>query len=260
MNTVEDQNDDPFVSAKLQQITTVTGEPFATIFELNKLSQLSYLHYKYFDFDNDLSFLKYCTNLEEIDFCCCNVVQDITNLKFLKNLKKLLISDSKINSIESLSDLTQLETISLSGCEIESLVPFLQHKKIKQINLGLISNEDEILQIISNQKSCNASYLIKSNFEIFDTENTIFYVSIHLKEDSLSIDIEAISDLKYKKHCEILPQQIDNDEKINSYYEWANLELNKRIKTILNSDYPKTEAIVFCSREEISFGTKIDFN
>lgn len=257
-NAVEDEHDDPFVGAKLHQITAVTGKPFGTDFDLDQLNQLHYLRYKYFNFDKDLSFLRYCTNLEEIDFCCCNVVQDITNLRYLKNLKKLLITNSKINSIESLIDLTDLESISLSGCEINSLTPLLHHKKIRQIHLGLIGNEDEILQIISNHKSCNASYVIKSNFELFGIENLLFYVSIQLKENSLVIEIEGISDLKYQTHCKISPKLIDDEIKLNAYFEFANIELDKRINRFLNSNDQEIKSERYYSRDEISFIAKIE--
>jgi len=257
-NAVEDEHDDPFVGPTLHQITAITGKPFGTDFELDQLNQLQYLRYKYFNFDKDLSFLRYCTDLEEIDFCCCNIVEDITNLRYLKNLKKLLITNSKINSTEALIDLTELETISLSGCETNSLAPLLHHKKIKQISLGLIGDENEILQIISNQKNCNASYVIKSNFELLGIENIFLYVSIQLKENSLTIEMKAVSNLKNLTHFEKLPEHIKNDKKQNAYFEFANIELEKRILALLNSNFQEITTERFYSRDEISFKTKIE--
>lgn len=129
--------DDPFINIILQQVTTITGHPTGIDFEIEDLKKLTYLNYKYFDFDENLSFLEYCPNIKVMYFRH-NTIQNINDLKFLTKLKHITINVGNIRSLESLRYLTQLETADWSSLGISSLQPLLQHKKIKHISLGMI--------------------------------------------------------------------------------------------------------------------------
>lgn len=247
--------DDPFTNIRLQEVTAITGHPTETDFEIEDLKKLTYLNYEYFAFDGNISFLEYCPNIEVIDFGH-NTIENIEVLKFLKKLKHITINVEKIRSLEPLRYLTQLETIDLSSLEISSLQPLLQHKKIKHISLGMIENEDEIVALISNQVSCKAYYKVRVNATLLGIENPVFWVDIDYNESSLSIEINAMDDAIGENLCKIAPNCIDNDEKLNSYFELANRELDKRIKGILSSNFQEIKTERGYSREFVFFVIK----
>lgn len=228
-------DDDPFECAKLEDVIKITGKPIDTFFKIEELQKLQYLNYKYFDFDEDLTFLEYCSNLEEIDFCC-NKIQNANDLRHLKKLKILSASYAKIKSIAPLKHLKELNTISLRASQIDSLKPLLEHKKIQAISLGLLNNEQDILRILANQVNCTAHYKVKSNFKMFGYDSPIFNVTITLKEDSINIDIYATGDENSEISYTIPPPE-DNYEQYLLFMELANLELEMRIKNILSFNY-----------------------
>ena len=169
-------DDDPFECAKLEDVIKITGKPINTFFKIEELQKLQYLNYEYFDFDEDLTFLEYCSNLEEIDFCCHEIL-NFNEIIHLKKLKKLSASYAKIKSIAPLKQLKELNTISFSTSQIDSLEPLLEHKKIQLISLGLLNNEQDILKILANQVNCAAHYKVKSNFKMFGYDSPIFNVT-----------------------------------------------------------------------------------
>lgn len=247
--------DDPFIGIKLHQLTAITGNPTGTDFDIEDLKKLTYLNYEYFDFDENLSFLEYCSNLEEIDFRR-NAIENIEDLKFLTKLKHITINVGNIRSLEPLRYLTQLVTIDLSSLGISSLQPLLQHKKIKRISLGMIENEDEILALISNQVSCKALYKVSVKATVLGIKKPVFWVDIDYHESSLSIEISAMVNALGENLCEIALNCIDNDEKLNSYFELVNRELNKRTKGVLNSNFQEIKTERGYSREFVVFTVK----
>lgn len=251
-------DNDPFECPELEDVIKITGKPIDTFFKIEELQKLQYLNYKYFDFDEDLSFLEYCSNLEEIDFCC-NKIQNANDLRHLKKLKILSASYAKIKSIAPLKHLKELNTISLRASQIDSLEPLLEHKKIQAISLGLLNNEQDILRILANQLNCAAHYKVKSNLKMFGYDSPIFNVTITLKEDSINIDIYATSDDNSEMPCTIPTEDIDNYEKCVLFMELANSELEMRIKNILSFNYQEINLDRLYGINSISFEGTMEF-
>ncbi len=244
-------DNDPFEGAKLEDVIKITGKPIDTFFKIEELQKLQYVKYKYFDFDEDLTFLEYCSNLEEIDFCCHEIL-NFNEIIHLKKLKKLSASYAKIKSIAPLKYLKELNTILLSESQIDSLEPLLEHKKIQSISLGLLNNELDILRILANQENCAAHYKVKSNFKMFGYDSPIFNVTITLKEDSINIDIYATSDEDSETSCTIPPPE-ENYEQYLLFMELANLELEMRIKNILRYNYQEINLFVSIVSKEAEY-------
>lgn len=120
----------------------------------------------------------------------------------------------------------------------------------------MIENEDEILALISNEVSCKALYKVRVDATILGIENPVFWVDIDYNEGSLSIEINAIYNAVGENLCKIAPNFIDDDEKLNSYFEFANTELEKRIKAILNSNFQEIKTKRGYSREFVFFTVK----
>ena len=143
------RNKNPFRSIKLNHFEDKIGRPQTDDFELKDLGKLTYFYPCLINFDGDLSFLKYCTNLEYVDFAGLNLV-DISDLKHLKNLTEIDLSCTNINSIDSLSTLANIEVLNLQNCNTVSLAPLLDHRKIKKIVLDNVEKEKDKMTPESN--------------------------------------------------------------------------------------------------------------
>ena len=137
----------PFCPTKLYQLEEKLGTPASIYFNPEELEKLTYFYPCLDNLADDLSFFRYCTNLEEVDFRCTDI-KDIYYFKYLNNLTHIDLSYTNINSIEALASLPNIEWLNLENCNLASLLPLQEHKKIKKIVLDNVENEDEILSLI----------------------------------------------------------------------------------------------------------------
>lgn len=172
-----------------------------------------------FNFSNkiiDLSFVKYCTNLEEVDVNCYKL-ENLEAFRENKLLKKIIASNNSIANIEALFDHHNLEYLILENNPPLSLKPIAHLKKINMLVIGLIDDESYALNYVKLNSSCLVYYIIKGG--PIDFENFIFnydQVFIEKNENQIEIQIEGVEDIEYYPTATKIPECLINDK---LYYE-----------------------------------------
>lgn len=245
-----------FSATRLHQIERKIGSPTNTDFKLEDLEKLTYLYPSLINFDGNLAFIKYCINLEELDLSCLDIV-DITDLSHLKKITNINLNSNNINSIDSLATLENLEVINLGGCNSVSLKPLMNHKKIKKIVLDDVENEADIFEIISNQVACSVEYLVSNNTVLNGITFPKFWVFINFNKEKLNISMTSIVTDKWSRFCEIPTNMISDNIFLAAYKELINTELDKRIETILKSNYEVLNKTLRYAEQEIEFDVEL---
>jgi hypothetical protein len=220
--------------------------------------KITFLYLNYSEHILDLSFLKYCVNLEEIKFGN----QKLKNLNALENLENIRIINASSNEIENIDVLytfRNLEKIDLEYNPILSLKPIAHLNKLKEIKIDEISDEKGVFQVLKNNKICSIDYIIKG--DALDYENFIFpkyYIGLSMKEDSISIYLTGMND-NYK-YCYSIEDSIDFPDKLVSQPDFYERHLNKikqetaeRLAIILEDKIQVINAQLYFSREKYSF-------
>ena len=148
-----------------------------------------------FNFSNkiiDLSFVRYCSNLEEVDVHCFKL-ENLEAFRENRLLKKISASNNNIANIEALFEHHNLEHLILENTPPLSLKPIAYLTKIKTLDIGLIDDESYVLNFVKLNSNCKVNYII--NGGPTDFENFIFnYYQIIIKktENQIEIDIEGV--------------------------------------------------------------------
>ncbi len=148
-----------------------------------------------FNFSNkiiDLSFVRYCSNLEEVDVHCFKL-ENLEAFRENRLLKKISASNNNIANIEALFEHHNLEHLILENTPPLSLKPIAHLTKIKTLDIGLIDDESYVLNFVKLNSNCKVNYII--NGGPTDFENFIFnYYQIIIKktENQIEIDIEGV--------------------------------------------------------------------
>lgn len=250
------RNQNPFRAIKLNQIEDKIGRTISDDFDLKELEKLTYIYPYLIDFDGDLSFLKYCINLNEANFSNINLV-DIGDYKYLKNLTKLDLSNTNINSIDVLTSLVKIEELNLENCKLVSLAPLLHHNKLIKIILDNIEEEDDVLNIISNQEAISAEYYVHNCKELMGLTFPRYLVCVNLEKEALLISMTSIVTDKFSSFLEIPIAMKDDSSFVEAYINLLDAELDKRIKAILKANYEIVESSKYYTNEEIDFGVKL---
>lgn len=244
---------------RLYQIVEITGKPINNNFELEELEKLTYFYpNRAFHIEKNLSFLKYCENIVEVDFTGTELV-DIRDFKYLKNLVKAKLNFNRINSIEALTTLTNIEELMLDNSNVVSLEPLLNHKKIKKIELNVVDKEEDILNIISNQEVISAQYLFENRTALLGLSFPRYLVKINLEKDMLFIDMasDIINKYGFNRCLEIPTEFIEDDDFIEAYISFFKAELDKRVKAILKTNYKIVESEDYYTYDVINFGIEV---
>lgn len=250
------RKENPFVSPSVENVIKRTGQFTSIDFQPQELKKLTYLYAMLYELDFDLSYLEYCTSLIEVDFSCSNI-ENIESFKYLINLKNLNLNNTNVTNLDSLKHLENMETLVLKNCIIDSLIPLKQYKKLNKIVLDLVSNEAEILEVISNQTACNAEYLINNYNDIGGLSFHQYWMFINLKEDSLEIEMHSLEKSKYENFYPI-PLELQNDENFKEiYFKLFQLELDKRVSLVLKDNYEILSKESYNYHDEISFGSSL---
>lgn len=250
------RSENPFVFPSIESVIERTGQFTCTDFQLKELKELTYLYAMLFKLDFDLSYLEYCTNLIEVDFSCSKI-ENIEYFMYLKNLKNLNLDNTNVTNIDSLKHLENIETLELKNCIIDSLIPLKQYKKLNKIVLDIVNNEEEILEVISNQTACNAEYLINNYNDIGGLSFHQYWMFINLKEDSLEIEMHSLEKSKYENFYPI-PLELQNAENFKEiYFKLFQLELDKRVNIVLKDNYEILSKESYNYHDEISFGSSL---
>lgn len=191
-----------------------------------------------FNFSNkiiDLSFVKYCSNLEEVDVNCFKL-ENLEAFKENKLLKKIIASNNSIANIEALFEHHNIEHLILENNPPLSLKPIAHLTKIKTLNIGLIDDESYVLNFVKLNSNCKVNYII--NGGPTDFENFIFnyyQIIIEKTENQIEIDIEGVEDVLYYPLETKIPEHLQEDK---LYYErFINSlinEITNRLEIILD--------------------------
>ena len=202
---------------KLNEVASeIKGKDIYTPVDAQKLNlKLEYkIHYKEditledyqkikflsFNFSNkiiDLSFVKYCSNLEEVDVDCFKL-ENLEAFRENKLLKKISAKSNSIANIEALFEHHNLEHLILENNPPLSLKPIAHLKKIRTLNIWLIDDESYVVNFLKLNSNCKVNYII--NGGPTDFENFIFnyyQIIIEKNENQINIDIEGVEDVAY---------------------------------------------------------------
>jgi hypothetical protein len=203
----------------------------------------------------DLSFVKFCTNLEEINIGCFDEV-NLDALKENTKLKKIIANGNKIANIEALYCHNDLEYLNIEDNLCYSLKPIAHLKKLKELKVGLIDDEMDALHIIKNNSNCSITYLIEVGETDFD--NFIFpylYFLISKDEKCIDIHIEGVNDnSSYPTETRIPQNLLENNEYSERLMESLSRAITKRLEIILGTK------ISFDFKNSYSFGYSYHLN
>jgi hypothetical protein len=202
-----------------------------------------------FNFSNkiiDLSFVRYCSNLEEVDVHCFKL-ENLEAFRENRLLKKISASNNNIANIEALFEHHNLEHLILENNPPLSLKPIAHLTKIKTLDIGLIDDESYVLNFVKLNSNCKVNYII--NGGPTDFENFIFnyyQIIIVRTENQIKIDIEGVETTTVYPIETKIPEYLQEDEEytkkmINNFIKQATARLEiilgKRIELDLNESY-----------------------
>jgi hypothetical protein len=256
-------NEDPFQNVTMKKLQKEMGGQikYKDTLLSSHFEKITFLYLNYSEHILDLSFLKYCVNLEEIKFGN----QKLKNLNALENLENIRIINASSNEIENIDVLytfKNLEKLNLEYNPILSLKPIAHLNKLKEIKIDEISDEKWVFQVLKNNKICSIDYIIKGG--VLDYESFIFpkyHIGLSMKEDSISIYLTGMND-NYK-YCYSEEDPIDFPEKLVSqtdfYVRYLNnikLQAAERLENILEEKIQINEAQIYYNKEKYSFEYK----
>jgi len=190
----EIKDKDIFSGVKMHQIQENLG------YKVNYKEVITALDYKKIKFlwlslsssKIDLSFVKFCTNLEAINIGCFDEI-NLDALKENTKLKHIIANGNKIENIEALYAHNNLEVLNIENNPSCSLKPVAHLKNLKKIEVDLIEDEIDALMILRNNPICDIDYLVSGSTMVFEKFNFPFYhIIIHKNESQISFIIEAI--------------------------------------------------------------------
>jgi len=182
-----------------------------------------------FNFSNkiiDLSFVKYCSNLEEVDVNCFKL-ENLEVFRENKLLKKITACNNSIANIEALFEHHNLEHLILENNPPLSLKPIAHLTKIKTIDICLIDDESYVLNFVKLNSNCKVNYII--NGGPTDFENFIFnyyQIIIEKNESEIKMDIEGVETTTVFPIETKIPEYLLEDE------EYTKRMINNLIKQV----------------------------
>ena len=191
-----------------------------------------------FNFSNkiiDLSFVKYCSNLEEVDVNCFKL-ENLEAFKENKLLKKITARNNSIANIEALFEHHNLEHLILDNNPPLSLKPIAHLTKINTLDICLIDDESYVLNFVKLNSNCKVNYIINGGST--DFENFIFnyyQIIIEKNENEIKMDIEGVETTTVYPIETKIPEYLQEDK---LYYErFINSlinEITNRLEIILD--------------------------
>lgn len=210
----EIKDKDIFSSVNMRQIHKNFGSTvnYKEIITASDYEKIKFLWLSLSKFHIDLSFVRFCSNLEEINIGCFDEV----NLDALKDnfqLKKIIANRNKINNIEALYSHGDLEYINIEDNPCCSIKPIAHLKKIKELKVGLIDDESDALNILKNNPICKMIYLIKGGKIGFENLKIPYYHLIITKdENQIEIHFEGVEDTSSCPSETRIPENLLNND------------------------------------------------
>ena len=231
----EIKNKDIFSGVKMHQIQENIGYKvnYKEVITASDYEKIKFLWLSLSRFSIDLSFVKFCTNLEEINIGC----YDEVNLDVLKEntkLKHIIANGNKIENIEALYAHTNLEVLNIENNPCCSLKPIAHLKNLKEIYVDLIEDEIDALTILKNNLICNMNYIVSGSETDFDNFNFPFYhVIINKNETHIRFVIEAIEKAdKFTGELRFPEELVHLESFTDKYYAAAKKDLITRLEII----------------------------
>lgn len=254
-NEIKDK--DIFSGVSMRQIQENIGYKvnYKEVITVSEYEKIKFLWLSLSRVSIDLSFVKFCSNLEVINIGCFDEV----NLDILKEnvkLKKIIANRNKIANIEALYYHSDLEYINIEDNPCNSIKPIAHLKKIKELKVGLIDDEMDALNLLKNNSTCSLTYLIEGGK--IDFENFIFpyyYWLITKDEHQIDIHIEGVNDnSSYPTETRIPEDLLQNKEYIEKLMNNLSIEITNRLEIILG------RKITFDFNNSYTFGYSYHLN
>lgn len=236
-STIKDK--DIFSGVNMHQLQENMGYKFnfKEVITLNDFEKIKFLWLSLSRFKMDLSFVKFCTNLEEINIGCFDEV-NLDVLRENTKLKYIIANGNKIRNIEALYAHSYLEELNIENNPCCSLKPIAHLKNLKKIEVDLIEDEIDALTIVKNNLTCTVDYLISGSPTNFDEFIFPFYhINIHKEEKQISFFIEATEKAdKFTEELRIPKELMLLKSFKDKYFAAVQNELLFRLRTILDYD------------------------
>ena len=232
----EIKDEDTFSGVNMRQIQENMGYKvnYKEVITASDYDKIKFLWLSLSRVSLDLSFVKFCSNLEEINIGCF----DELNLDAFKDnikLKKIIANDNKITNIEALYAHTNLEYLNIEYNPCCSLKPITHLKNLKKIDVDLIEDEKDALIILKNNPNCNIDYMVSGSATDFDKFSfPYFHIIIHKNENQICFVIEAIEKAeKFTQELKFPKELVLVKSFKNKYHAAAKKDLIKRLEIIL---------------------------
>ena len=209
----EIKDKDIFTGVKMHQIQENLGYEinYKEVITASDYEKIKFLWLSLSSSKIDLSFVKFCTNLEEINIGCFDEVNLDVLIENTK-LKQITANGNKIENINALYAHSDLEVLNIENNPCCSLKPIIHLKNLKKIDVDLIEDELDALTILKNNPICAIDYIISGSVADFEKFNFPFYhIKINKNETQISFFIEAIEkadkftqELKFPKELVLL--------------------------------------------------------
>ena len=245
----EIKDKDIFSGVKMNQIQENMGYKvnYKEVITVSDYEKIKFLWLSLSNSKIDLSFVKFCTNLEEINIGCFDEV-NLDVLKENTKLKHIIANGNKIENIEALYAHTNLEVLNIVNNPCCSLKPIAHLKNLKKIDVYLIEDEIDALMILKNNPICTMDYIVSGSATDFDAFNfPCYHIIIHKNENHISFIIEAIESVeKFTQELRFPKELVHLESFTDKYYAAAKKDLITRLEVI-------TEAPVVLNREELLY-------
>ena len=234
----EIEDEDIFSGVKMHQIQEKMGckVSYKEVITASDYEKIKFLWLSLSRFKIDLSFVKFCIKLEEINIGCFDEI-NLDSLKENTKLKHIIANGNKIQNIEALYAHTILEVLNIENNPCLSLKPIAHLKKLKEVEIDLIEEEIDALTILRNNPNCNLNYIIKSNARDFNKFTSPFFHIIIIKSDiKIRIIIEAIErTVKYSGTLAFSKELQKKPSFKNEYLSFVKDEIINRLEIIIGA-------------------------
>lgn len=213
-------SEDPFQNVTMKKMQKEMGGEieYKDALLSSDFEKITFLYLNYSEHVLDLSFLKYCINLEEIKM----PHHKLKSLELLANLEQIKKIDASFNDIENINclyALKNLEEINLENNPVTSLQPIKHLNKLTKINIDKIEDENEVFQILKNNDNCSIKYILKGDsidFDKFIFPNYFIYIS--KQQNQISIFMESRNE-EFERDSNLdFPLEIFNQSAFNDNY------------------------------------------
>lgn len=182
----------------------------------------------------DLSFVKFCTNLEAINIGCFSE-ENLDALQENIKLRKIIANSNKLTHIDALYAHSDLEYINIEDNPCVCLKPIAHLRKISELRVGLIAEEKYAFQILRNNTMCKMTYIIDGGDTGFENLSIPYYQFVITKdEQQLEICIEGVNDTSpWPIETPIPRELLENEDVYEKILDRAYCDLSYRLEQIL---------------------------